>query len=166
MIERMWLAWTGLARREQRVVAYGAAVLLAVIAYLAFFEPAWQGRARLRQEIPALRAQVAQMQGLAAEAGRLAAVPKGGEAPKGMRTVLEQSVRSAGLGANLSQLSASGELFELRFNSVAHGAWLEWLDTTLRETRLRVAEASVTREAAPGVVSARVVLEAPRGSAR
>lgn len=166
MIERLMLVWRGLAARERRIVGVGAVVLLLALAYLLLFEPAWKGRERLTREIPTLRSQLAQMQGLAAEAKRLASEPRTADSPQAQRLALEQSVRAAGLATGLAQLKLEGELFELRFNSVLYSAWLEWLDTTLRGTRMRVVDASVTREAAPGVVSARLVLEAPRREGR
>ena len=56
----------------------------------------------------------------------------------------------------------NGSLFDLRFERAPHAAWLAWLDTTTREMRLRVADASVTREAGQGLVSVRLALEMPR----
>jgi len=158
--------WRGLAPRERRMVAAAAIVVLLAIVHLALFEPAWNGRARLTDEIPRLRAQLAQMRALAAEARQLSAAPRSADSPRALRGALEKSIEAAGLGVHLAQLNASGDLFDLRFASVPHAAWLEWLDTTLRETGLRVADASITRESAPGIVSARLVLEAPRREGR
>jgi len=96
----------------------------------------------------------------------LAGAPKGADSLQGQRSALEQSIRSAGLAPNLTQLTPNGELFDLRFQAVPNAAWLAWLDTTLRETRLRVADVAMTRDPAPGVVSVRLVLEAPRRDRR
>ena len=158
--------WQALAPRERRMVAGGAAVLLLAVGYLGLFEPAWTGRAALRQELPGLRSQLAQMTALAAEARTLGTAPRVADTPQALRSALELSVKSAGLGANLSQLTVSGELFDLRFGKVPYAAWLAWLDTAVRETRLRVADVSVTREAEQGLVSVRLVLEAPRRESR
>lgn len=166
MIERLMAFWRGLALRERRMVAAAAAVLVVAIGHLALFEPAWKGRARLAGEIPQLRAQLAQMKGLAAEAKRLGGEAKLVDSPEALRMALEQSVRAAGLATGLSALEREGELFELRFSSVLYPVWLEWLDTMQRGTRLRVVDASVTKEATPGVVSIRMVLEAPRRAVR
>jgi general secretion pathway protein M len=162
VIEQLLQRWAALAPRERRVLALGLLVVLVAVGYLLLFEPAWQGRRQIQGELPLLRGQLARMTALAAEAQQLAAAPRTAEAPQAMRGALEQSVRSAGLAAHLAQLNLSGELFDLRFSGVPYAAWLAWLDTTLRETRLRVADVTVTREANSGVVAVRLVLEAPR----
>ena len=41
-------------------------------------------------------------------------------------------------------------------------AWLAWIDVAVRDTRLRIVDVSVTREASLGMVTARASLELPR----
>lgn len=166
MIEAAIAYWRGLAVRERRLVGVAAAVLVLAVIYLGLFEPAWQGRTKLQGELPGLRAQVAQVGALAGEAQRLGTMPTVAGSMQALRASLEQSVKGAGLSANLASLEVSDGLFELRFREVPHALWLDWLDTTVRETRLRVAAASLNREADPGVVSVRVVLEAPSRAGR
>ncbi|HWS76630.1 MAG TPA: type II secretion system protein GspM [Quisquiliibacterium sp.] len=161
MIEAAIQYWRGLAARERRLVGAAAVTVALAVVYLALFEPAWEGRRKLGAEIPVLRAQLAQVTALGDEARKLGAMPATAGSIEALRSSLEQSVKAAGMAPKLAAFEVSGELFELRFKDVLHAPWLEWLDTTLRETRLRVATVSVTREAAPGVVSVRLVLEAP-----
>ena len=159
MIERLLNGWRALAPRERRLVLAAAVVVLLACIHLLLFEPAWKGRERLSAELPRLRAQVAQMHALAAEASLLAAAPRGADTPQAVRAALEASIASAGLSDRVAKLSATGDLIDLRFASVPHADWLDWLDATLRETRLRVVDVSLTRETSPGVVSVRLVLE-------
>lgn len=166
MIEKLLVAWRAMAARERRLVGAGVTILLLAVGYLLMFEPAWQGRKLLRRELPELRSQLAQMSALAVEARRLTAAPKASDSPQALRAALAASAQAAGLGGGLAQLSLSGELFDLRFSNVPHAAWLTWLDTTLRETQLRVTDLSIAREAMPGVVSVRLVLEFPRRDGR
>ncbi len=166
MIEKPLQAWRALAPRERRLVAGAGAFAFAAAAYLLLLEPAWQARAQLQRELPVLRGQLAQMNALAGEAIRLAGAQGSAAAPQALRVVLETSVRAAGLGGALAALNAGGELIEMRFSGVSHAAWLAWLDTTLRETRLRVADLSIWREPNPGIVSVRLVLEFPRREPR
>jgi general secretion pathway protein M len=166
VIERLLQSWRSMAPRERRMVAAAAVVVLLALAYLTLFEPAWQGRAALQKELPQLRAQLAQLRGLAAEARALSGASGSAQAPQAVRDALERSARSAGLGPNLTRLDVSGELFDLRFARVAHAQWLAWLDAAVRETRLRVADVAITREAEPGLVTVRLVLEAPRRESR
>lgn len=163
---RLLPAWRGLAERERRLVALAAVVLLGAGVWLLAFEPAWQGRARLSNELPRLHAQLAQQQRMAEEARQLSALPASTASPQAQRAAVESAVRSAGLAGSLAQLSLSGELIDVRFKAVAFEAWLAWLDATLRETRLRVADVAITREAQPGVVSVRLVLEMARKEPR
>lgn len=166
MIETLMQRWRLLAARERRLVAGGAALLLVVAAWLLLFEPAWQARAALQGELPTLRAQLARIDELADEARRLSAVPAASDSPQAQKSQLERSIDSAGLSPSLAQLSLNGSLFDLRFEHVPHAAWLAWLDLATRETRLRVADVSVVREAEPGLVSVRLALEAPRVGGR
>ena len=161
-IETLMQRWQLLSARERRVVTGGAALLAVAAAWLLLFEPAWQARAALQGELPALRAQLARIDALADEAQRLSSAAAGSDSPQTRKTQLERSIASAGLAPSLTQLSLNGTLFDLRFERVPHAAWLAWLDTTTREMRLRVADVTVTREAEHGLVSVRLALESPR----
>ncbi len=161
MLESLLQRWHLLAPRERRVVGGAAAMLAALVIWLGLFEPAWLGRDRLQAELPTLRGQLAQIEQLADEAIRLGAMPATGDSPQALKQQLEHSIDSAGLRSALAQLSSSGSLFDVRFKRVSYAAWLDWLDTATRETRLRVADVAVTREAGVGIVSVRLALEAP-----
>ncbi len=155
--------WAGLQPRERRLVGIGGVVVTVVLVYLLAFEPASVGRQRLLAELPGLRGQVAQMEGLAAEARRLSTqAAQGAESPQQVRTALERSIEAAGLKGSLVQLQLAGELIDVRFKAVSFAAWLAWFDTALRETRVRTVDVAIEREGAPGQVSARLTLEAPR----
>jgi len=166
VIEKLFQSWRMLAARERRMVIGAGLVVVLALGYQVLFEPAWRGRAQLATELPQMRGQLAQMTALAAEARLLGAGPRAGDTPQALRASLQQSVTAAGLADRLTQLSLNGELFDLRFSAVPYASWLAWLDTTLRETRLRVADLTVSRDAAPGIVSIRLVLEAPRREGR
>ncbi len=166
VIEKLLQNWRMLAARERRMVAGAAAVVLLALVHQLLFEPAWRGRARLQSELPQMRAQLAQMTALAGEARQLGSGPRASETPQALRGALQQSVAAAGLADGLTQLALNGELFDLRFAAVPYAVWLSWLDNTLRETRLRVADLTVSRDATPGMVSVRLVLEAPRREGR
>ena len=148
------------------MVLLAGIVVVSALVWLVAFEPAWKGRARLAEELPRARAQLSRLDRMAGEARQLSALPNSAESPQAQRAAVEAAVRSSGLDGQMAQLSLSGELIDVRFKAVAFEAWLEWLDATLRETRLRVADVAVTREPQPGRVSVRLVLELPRQEAR
>jgi general secretion pathway protein M len=163
LLERGLRWWAGLQPREKRVLGGGGALLALALLYLLAFEPAYEGRRKLEAELPALRGQVAQMEALSSEARRLSGqVAQGADSPQQLKAQLEQSIEAAGLKGSMSQLSLAGELIDLRFKGVSFAAWLAWFDAAMRETRLRAVDVSVERETTPGLVSARLTLEAPK----
>ena len=166
MIARVLSAWQALAPRERRLLHVASIVVLLALLWILAVEPAWRARGRLGTELPRARAQFVQLEAMAVEARQLAAMPGSNDSAQAQRAALESSVAAAGLGGRLSQSSLSGEIFDLRFKAVAFDAWLAWLEGTLRETRLRVADVEVQREPQAGLVSVRLVLERPRGGDR
>src|SRR5690606_15510870 len=136
--------------------------LVVVFAWLVAFEPAWEGRRQLARELPALRADLAQMDQLAAEARQAASAPRQGvESASQLRTRVEETLADSGLSGSVAQLELNGEMVEVRFRQADFEKWVYWLDATVRETRMRVVDLSLTREAA-GMVSGRLALEVPR----
>ena len=163
MLEQAVRWWASLQSRERRVLGGGTALVVLTLLYLVAFEPAQVGRQRLQAELPKLRGQLAQIEGLAGEARRLAGqAPQGAESPQQLKAQLEKSVAAAGLQSAVSQLTVSGDLIDLRFKGVPFAAWLAWFDSALRETRLRAVDIALEREAAPGVVTVRLTLEAQK----
>ena len=112
-------------------------------------------------QLPVLRQQLGQMIALAGEAKQLATVaPIGGEGVQALRGSIEGSLKAAGLEPMLQKLELNGELIDLRFKGIAHARWLTWMENAQRETRMRIVDLSITREADNGIVSVRMVLEA------
>lgn len=166
MIEQLLTRWAALAPRERRLLSVAGVVLLVAVFWLGLFEPAWNGRQTLQRELPQLRAQVAQVAGLAGVARQAAEQARAVPAPEALRARVEGSLQAAGLAASVGQLEMSGERMTIKLQAVANSAWLAWLDGVLAETRMRVVDASVVREARPGFVSVKLVLEAARRDAR
>jgi general secretion pathway protein M len=163
MLEQAVRWWASLQSRERRVLGGGVTLLVIVLVYFLAYEPAMDGRRRLQAELPTLRGQLAQIEGLAGEARRLAGqAPQGVDSPEQLRIQLEQSIAAAGLKGAISQLTVAGDLIDLRFKGVPFATWLTWFDSALRETRLRAVDIAIEREAAPGVVTARLTLEAQK----
>ena len=161
MIESLIERWRQLSARVRRSLI-GALLVVAIAGgYMLLVEPAWQGREAANAQLPALRQQVAQADWLAAEAKRLstAAASAPQTSLQAARSRIEQTLDLAGLRGSIQQIQASDALIDLRLRNIAFAQWLIWLDTTLRETRLRVVDLSVTRETEPGQVSIRLVLE-------
>ncbi len=166
MLERLLQAWHSIAPRERRLIGGAGGVLLMALVFLLLVEPAWQGRRALQRELPVLRQQLAHMIALSGEARQLAtATPQALNGGQALRAALEGSVKAAGLDSQLQKIELNGELVDVRFKAIAHARWLLWLEGAQRETRMRVVDVSVTREPENGIVSVRMVLEAPRREA-
>ena len=157
--------WRALAKRERSILASGLAVSAAALLYLLAFEPAWVGRQKVARELPQLRSQVAQMDALSSEARRISGLAGAGESSASIRKSVEASVTAHGVKPFLAQSNFAGELIELKFNSVPFALLIDWLDTTIRDTRVRIVDANISREAVSGTVSAKLALELPKREA-
>jgi general secretion pathway protein M len=166
VIESLMRSWRAMAPRERRMILVATVVVLCALIWLVAFEPASNGRTRLLAELPKSREQLARLNALAQEARDLSAAPRSADSPQALRGAVESSIRRAGLEAQLTQLTLSGELIDLRFSAVDYAQWLGWLDGMLRETRLRVADVALSRESSAGVVGVRLVLELPGRESR
>jgi general secretion pathway protein M len=166
MIENLIKWWRTLALRERRMVGVATVVVALAIGYLLLFEPAWRGRKAIEADLPAVRAKVSQMDALANEARQLATVPQVDETPQVLRRQLEQSLAAAGLKEYVTQINLNGSVIDVRFAAAPFAAWVLGIDAALRETRLRVIDAALTRDAVNGTASGKLALEGPRRDAR
>jgi general secretion pathway protein M len=162
VIEALRAWWLALARRERTLVAFGATAVLLSLLYALAVEPAWKTRTRLGAELPRLRAQAAEMGGLAQEARQLRGRASGFESAEAAKRVLEKALADAGLGA-----ARVAVIDERRLSVGVRGAparaWFSWVEQATRQSRLRVALAQVSRASARGVVDAEITFElAPR----
>lgn len=166
MLDTLILKWQSMQPRERRVIVVAALVLLAALLYLLVYEPAAEGRRKVRRELPQLRAQVAQMDAMVAEAKRLGRNVVGVEKPEQLREQLARSVEATGLKPNLAELKLNGELIDMQFKAVPFGAWLAWFEAAQRETRVRAVDVAISRQDAAGLVDVRAALEPPRPARR
>jgi general secretion pathway protein M len=158
-VEALAQKWAALAPRERRLLGIGFFVVAASIVYFLLFEPAFLGRKKLLEELPSLRNQLGQVESLGSEARRLTSVPTGLDNPNALKGLIEQSVTASGLKTQLTQVTQTGDLIEARFKAVSFNQWLLWLDSAVRETRMRVVDVAMTKEGAEGLASGKVVFE-------
>jgi general secretion pathway protein M len=162
MLEPILKKWGALSSRDRRMLGLAVGFLLIVFAWMVAFEPAWNGRNQLARELPVLRTDLAQMDQLAAEAKLAAAsTPQSSPSAAELKDRLQASLTDSGLSASLLQMEVNGDLIEARFRQVDFEKWLFWVDSAVRDTRMRVVDISLTRDS-PGVISGRLALEAPR----
>ncbi len=131
--------WSERTPRERMILLVGGGLLLAAVLWLLLIEPALDGRARWQKDLPALRADYAQMQALAQQAS---SAPPPSAAPRADRAAVDKSLNDAGLKPQ--SLNVGDELVRAVFTDVSFSALSEWLQRAQRESRLVVSEASVT----------------------
>ncbi|MGH1360044.1 MAG: type II secretion system protein GspM [Burkholderiaceae bacterium] len=159
-LESLLGRWGQLNLRERRLVSWGAAIVALAIIYFVLFEPAWLGRTRLRDELPQLRAQVAKLEALSAEAGKLAKVRQSSKAQAVVRSELQRSITAAGLDSSAT-VNAGSDIIQVKFDQVTMASVLTWLYGATRDVKLRVVDVKVVKDVDPGRVAATISLERP-----
>jgi general secretion pathway protein M len=160
--QQLMLAWIARTEQERRFLGVGAALVLLALVYSILVAPALSGRARLRQDLPQLRQQQAQLQALALEAGELARAPQPQVVPM-TRESLTASLAARSITPQ--SLSMTGEYAKLQLSAVSFANLVSWLDAQRREHRITVQDASITAEGAPGQVGASLTLHQDAGAA-
>ncbi len=147
--------WQTRTPRERGILMAGGALLLLLLIWLLLVDPALDGRTRWQKDLPALRADYAQMQALAQQIS--AAPPPATASTPPDRASIERSLNDAGLKPQ--SLNVSDALVSARFNDVSFSALTDWLQRAQRESRLVVSEASVSARERVDRVDAQVSLK-------
>jgi general secretion pathway protein M len=149
------LFWQARTEQERKLLTVGAVVVGLALFYSLLIDPALSGRDKLRKQLPELRQQEAEMQSLAREASSLQG--QSNIAPPPMtRDSLNAGLSARGL--NPQSVNVTGEYAKLQFNGAQFAGLVAWLDAVRTESRINVAEASITAQEAPGVVNATLTL--------
>lgn len=160
--EQVIVYWTARTEQERKYLIVGAGIVAGALVYALFIEPAWSGKQKLERELPQLRQDAAQLQAMAQEAAQLT----GQAAPP--FTPMTREALAASLAARAIQpgsLTVAGESAKLQVSNVAFANLYAWLDAQRRESRIMVADATVTALPAAGQVDASITLTQPRPDA-
>ncbi len=142
--------FASLNRREQRLVlGAGLFVLLALVWWLAL-EPALQGRARLNQQLPALRLQASELAGLAAQ-GRIVTASTSTPLPES----LAASLAAAGFDAGSTE-KIDEQRLRVRLNNVDYARIVRWMAESRTSLGAQLESASISAQE-PGRVNAELV---------
>lgn len=147
--------WQARSEQERKLLAVGGAVVGLALVYAVAIAPAVDGRAQLRKDLPQLRQQAAELQGLAREAAALAAQPPV-QAPPMTRDSLSAQLTARGLTAQ--SVAMTGEYAKLEFKGVPFAALIGWLDALRRESRISVQDANISAQPTAGMVDAAITL--------
>jgi general secretion pathway protein M len=135
--------WDQRTEREKNLLTWGGGVLALVVAWLVLWAPADDGRAHLRESLPVLQRQLAQMTAQSNEARQLSAAAQG-VAPTGiaLKDALTASLGDHGLSA--VQVQVIGNAVQIQLKNASFPAWTSWVDDARKQFKVQVAEAHVT----------------------
>lgn len=134
--------WDARNSRERSVLLIASALVLLLLIWLWLIDPALQGRAQLRKTLPAMQAQLAQLQALTKQAAALpASEAKATNSTPLSRSMLESSLARKDLKPQT--LEVNGELVRLKLSGVSFAALIGWLADMQANAQLVVNEADV-----------------------
>jgi len=135
--------WDARTTREKALLTWGGAAIGIVFAWSVLWAPAQEGRAHLRETLPAMQRQLAQMTAQANEARALSAATQG-VAPTGgaLKDALAASLTDHGLTA--TQVQVLGNAVQIEMKNVSFPAWTAWLDDARRQFKVQVVESHVS----------------------
>ncbi|MEM5400490.1 type II secretion system protein M [Paraburkholderia unamae] len=143
--------WEARSTREKTLLTWGGAVLALAIGWSVLWQPAADGRARLRQSLPGMQRELAQMTAEADEArslaGAAASVAPGGQA---LKDALTASLADHALTG--AQIQLIGTTVQVQMKNASFPAWAAWLDDVRKQFKVQVVEAHVTALKADGQV--------------
>jgi general secretion pathway protein M len=150
--------WHQRTEREKAILAWGGGLLAVVIAWSVLWAPAQEGRSHLRETLPALQRQLAQMTAQANEA-RALSVASQGVAPTGaaLKDALSASLSDHGLAS--TQVQVVGNAVQIQMKNAAFPAWTAWVDDARKQFKVQVAEAHITALKEDGQVDLTVSLQ-------
>lgn len=160
LLEQLIGRWQALGRRERLFLLVCGAFLSFILVYYVMFRPAWQGRERLRTDLPVMRAKVATMESLADEVKTLRSVRASKLSAAAVRAELQRLLTAAKLDRQ-AKVDAGSDLIKVKFDQVRFDAMNDWVFEVARDVKLRVVDVSVTKDPQAGKVAATVSLQRP-----
>lgn len=161
-MDKLLQFWNERNARERATLAAGGIVTLLAIAYLLLIEPARAGITRLERGLPALRAQVAQLESLLGEVKMLKSRPQvATTSASEARAALEKSLAAAGLKAARIVPLSDGDL-QLTFADVPYAGWAIWLAGIERELGARAISVTANGNNTPGRADVELALRLAR----
>ncbi|WP_227458797.1 type II secretion system protein M [Cupriavidus pauculus] len=163
--ERFSAFWSARNPREQAILGGGTLILVLVFGYLVLWEPAASGRDRLMRNLPAQRADLAEMETLAQEARGLQASPAPSLRGEALTQALQDSLGQHGLKA--TRLAATGDnAIQVQLDKAAFGAVAGWLQDVRAQQRLKVTDARISYVGATALVNVAATLQGPGAGGR
>jgi general secretion pathway protein M len=124
--------WRNLSTRDQRVLGFGAFIVLVILFYALIWAPVQSNLKRLRAQVVSQSADLAWMQQQAAEIRKLnqQRPVKTGSKALPLLTVVDQTAKSQKIRDRIKQIQPGKEsgTAKVWFDKVVFEDWLSWLD--------------------------------------
>jgi general secretion pathway protein M len=153
--------WQARTQRERKILLGSALLLALLLLSLGIVSPAIEGRAAWKKNLPALRAQQAQMHTLLAE---LKATPVSAATAKNVPPVSRQFIESSltAKGLKPDNLSVNGDMVTLQLTNHSFSSLTDWLREMQSSAQLRVTEVNVSAQQQTDRVDATLSLRQTR----
>jgi len=151
--------WNALGTRERNAASALAVFLGAVLFYLLIWMPVEGGLARSQARLASVQAQLAQVREQAALVASLRAAPRV-EGPADAASAVQEAAARNGLREQVKRVDADGaRSVRVQIEAAPFPALMSLL-VELQQAGLRAENASLERNARPGTVDARLLLQA------
>jgi type II secretory pathway component PulM len=158
-IEPWKTRWNALGPRERAAVSALAVFLGAVLFYLLIWVPVEGGLARSQARLVSVQGQLAQVREQAALVASLRAAPRV-EGPADAASAVQEAAARNGLREQVKRVDADGaRSVRVQIEAAPFPALMSLL-VELQQAGLRAENASLERNARPGTVDARLLLQA------
>lgn len=153
--------WQARTQRERKILLGSALLLALLLLSLGIVSPAIEGRAAWKKNLPALRAQQAQMHTLLA---KLKATPVSAATAKNVPPVSRQFIESSltAKGLKPDNLSVNGDMVTLQLTNHSFSSLTDWLREMQSSAQLRVTEVNVSAQQQTDRVDATLSLRQTR----
>lgn len=160
---REW--WDGLGTRERFILIAGTLVLVPLLLWAILWRPLVGAVDALEEEVAVQRENLRWMQNAAGELQRLrgaGAQASAGLGGRSLLAVVDQSARTAGLGAGLQRIEPDGtDAVRVRLEGIPFDTLVTWLDQLSQQAGVLASSVSIERgTAGPGQVNVRLTLYA------
>jgi general secretion pathway protein M len=143
--------WDARTQREKTILMWGGVAVAIAVVYLVFWAPAYEGRARLREALPGMQRQLAQMTAQAGEARSLVGSAQGVTPTGGaLRDALAKSLVDNNMPA--AQVQVVGSAVQIQLKNASFPEWTVWLDDVRKQFKVQVSEAHITAQKPDGQV--------------
>ena len=160
---RAW--WDTREPREQRLLLIGGIIVALLLAWALVWYPLARSRDALRLRVEGQRADLAQMQALAARSSQLrgqGARSKVERQGKSLLALADATARGAQLANVLKRVEPAGaKSVRVSFEAASFDAIADWLDGLARDFGVTASDFSADRSEGAGLVNARVTLQDP-----